>query len=52
MQKEMIVSQRIIDKLVDKFLIAVEHGHSEMNIKIDDGNVLFSVTNKEKDEIC
>ena len=51
MVKTKIVPQRIIDKLIDKFLQAVEYGHSEMIIKIDDGCVNFAVTEKDRDKI-
>lgn len=51
-QKETIVSQRIIDKLVDKFLTVVEQGHSEFTVKVVEGKITwFGPTPVEKDEI-
>lgn len=49
--KTKIVSQKILDKLIEKFLQAVEYGHSEMIIKIDDGCVNFAVTEKSRDNL-
>lgn len=50
-KKYRVVQQRIIDKLVDKFLQAVEYGHSELLVKIDDGCVNFAVTEKNRDNL-
>ena len=44
-----VISQRILDKLIDKFIQAAEMGHGELNVKIDDQSVIFTVSEKEKD---